>query len=210
MAQWLAGCTRSPDPPSRPEIGSAAHGTSTHSTPLPESSIERLSRPHYGAGVAASLIAEAVFILMVAMVSLMRGMDPWMVARMPGSFLLGPAAVQPPGFVADDVLLGLGMHLALGILVGLVYAVLLPRLDVSPVMGGIIAGAILYGLGFWLLPRLFPQWLAPFWLPPTGRFLQAIAHVVYGMAFGYSYRWLEARGGRWGDRTSIGGRARTS
>jgi hypothetical protein len=140
--------------------------------------------------VVASLTAEAVFMLMVAMISLLRGMDPWMVARVPGSFLFGPEAVQPPGFVPGDVLIGLLMHLWLGILVGLVYATQLPRLGISPVTGGLIAGAVLYGLGFWLLPQLFPRWLAPFWLPPTGRLLQAVAHLVYGLVFGYAYRRL--------------------
>lgn len=146
--------------------------------------------PSYSAGVAASLIAEAVFVAMVAMVSALRGMDPWMVTRMPGSFLLGPDAVQPPGFVSGDVLVGMMMHLWLGILVGLIYAALLPRLGLSPLTGGLLAGAVLYLLGFWLLPLLFPFWLSPFWLPPTDRALQAMAHAVYGVVFGTAYRRL--------------------
>lgn len=147
-----------------------------------------MTRPRYAAGITASLIAEAVFIVMVAMVALLRGKDPWMVTRVPASFLLGPDAVQPPGFVAGDVLLGLGMHLALAVLVGVIYAALLPRLGVSPIVGGLITAAALYGLGFWLLPLLFPTWFAPFWLPPTGRALQAVAHTVYGVVFGLAFR----------------------
>ncbi len=144
----------------------------------------------YAAGVAASLVAEAVFMVIVALVSWLRGMDPWMVTRVPGSFLLGPEAVQPPGFVPSDVLIGLLMHLWLGILVGLIYAALLPRLGISPIASGLITGAVLYLLGFWILPLLFPLWLAPFWLPPVGRILQAVAHVVYGVVFGLAYRRL--------------------
>lgn len=151
--------------------------------------------PAYRAGVAASLIAEAVFILMVAVVSLLRGMDPWMVARMPGSFLLGPEAVQPPGYVPGDVLIGLLMHLALGIIVGVVYAALLSRLGVSPVTGGLITGAVIYALGFWLLPLLFPRWLAAFWLPPPEKVLEAVTHAVYGLVLGFAYRALEPRSG---------------
>lgn len=142
------------------------------------------------AGVWASLTAEAVFIAMVAMVSAVRGMDPWMVTRVPGSFLLGPDAVQPPGFVSSDVLLGMLMHLWMGIMVGLIYAILLPRLDVSALAGGLIAGAVLYGAGFWLLPLLFPVWLSPFWLPTSGKLLQAVAHAAYGLVLGLSYRRL--------------------
>lgn len=146
------------------------------------------SRVNYRAGVVASLVAEAVFIAMVMMVSWVRGMDPWMVTRVPASFLLGPDAVQPPGFVAGDVLLGMLMHLLMAIAVGLIYAALLPRLGPSPVVGGLITAAVLYGMGFWVLPLLFPVWLAPFWLPPVGKMLQAVAHVVYGVVFGLVYR----------------------
>ncbi len=143
-----------------------------------------------GAGIAAALIAELAFMVMVAIVSLLRGMDPWMVVRVPASFLIGPDAVAPQGFVPGDVLLGLGMHAAMAVVVGILYARLLPRLGVSAVTGGIIAAAVLYVLGFWLLPLLFPVWLAPFWLPPMGKALQAMAHLTYGVVFGLFYRWL--------------------
>lgn len=49
--------------------------------------------------------------------------------------LLGPDAVHPPGLVAGDVAVRLLMHLWLAVLVGLIYAALLPRLPVSPVGG---------------------------------------------------------------------------
>jgi hypothetical protein len=147
----------------------------------------------YRAGILASLTAEAVFVGMVAMVALARGKDPWMVTRVPGAFLLGSDAVQPPGFIAGDVALGLLMHLLLGIMVGVIYAALLPLLEIAPMAGGLITGAILYAMGFWVLPLLFPAWLAPFWLPPMGRLLQAIAHAVYGWVFGATYSRLHIR-----------------
>ena len=141
----------------------------------------------YRDGVVASLVAEAVFIAMVMMVSWIRGMDPWMVTRVPASFLVGSGAVQPPGFIPDDVLLGMLTHLWLAILVGLIYAAVLPRLGLSPVVGGLMAAALLYALGFWVLPLLFPVWLSPFWLPPMGKMLQVVAHAVYGWVFGIAF-----------------------
>jgi hypothetical protein len=148
------------------------------------------ARSRYAAGIAASLIAEVVFMLMVAGVAFLRGKDPWMVVKVPGSFLLGPAAVHPGGFVLEDVLLGLFMHLLLSVLVSLLYAALLPRLGFSPLAGGLLTAALLYGLGFWALPLLFSQWLAPFWLPPLGKVLQLIAHAVYGVVLGAAFRKL--------------------
>lgn len=152
-------------------------------------------RVDYTAGVFASLVAEVVFMSMVAVVAALRGMDPWMVVRVPASFLIGPNAVQPPGFVAGDVALGLMLHILLAVIVGLIYAALLPRLGLHPVTGGIITGAILYVLGFWLLPLLFPDWLAPFRLPPTDMVLQALAHAAYGVTLGLVYGRLAARSG---------------
>ncbi|CAN5275073.1 hypothetical protein BH24GEM2_BH24GEM2_10270 [soil metagenome] len=147
-----------------------------------------MTRPRYAAGVTASLIAEAVFIAVNMPILAVMGKDAWAVARMPASLVAGPAVMEPPGFVPADVLLGLGMHVALGILVGVVYAVLLPRLGVSPIVGGLIAGAVLYLLGFLLLPAVFPDWLAPFRVPPLMHVIEIITHAVYGVVFGLAFR----------------------
>jgi hypothetical protein len=74
-----------------------------------------------------------------------------------------------------------------------IYAALLPRLGVSAVAGGLITAATLYTRGFWILPLLFPVWLAPFWLPAPGRALQEVAHAVYGIVFGWAFRRLSGR-----------------
>jgi hypothetical protein len=147
-----------------------------------------VTRPRYAAGITASLTAEAVFIAVNMPILAVMGKDVWAVARMPASLVAGPSVMEPPGFVPADVLLGLGMHVALGILVGVVYAVLLPRLGVSPIVGGLIAGAVLYLLGFGLLPAVFPDWLAPFRVPPLMHVIEIITHAVYGVVFGLAFR----------------------
>lgn len=87
------------------------------------------SRVSYSAGVAASLVAEAMFIAMMRTVSWIRGMDPWMVTRVPASV---PSRFSHRGFVAGDVPLGMLMHLMLALVVRLICAALLPRPGVSP------------------------------------------------------------------------------
>lgn len=149
-----------------------------------------MSRPRYPAGITASLIAEAVFIAVNMPILAVMGKDVWAVARMPGSLVAGPSVMEPPGLVPADVLLGLGMHAALGVLVGLVYAALLPRLGVSPITGGLIAGAVLYLFGFIILPAVFPGWLAPFRVPPLMHMIEIITHAVYGVVFGLAFRRL--------------------
>jgi len=147
------------------------------------------ARPRYAAGIGASLIAEAAFILLTMPVLAAMGRDIWAVARMPAALVAGPEVMQPPGWVPADILLGLGMHIGLGILVGVIYAYLLPRLGVGPVTGGLIAGAVLYLLGFVILPIVFPEWLAPFRVPPVMHAVEIVMHAVYGVIFGWAYRW---------------------
>lgn len=147
----------------------------------------------FAEGVTAAFVAEAMFIAFMTTVAWVRGADPWTASRMAGALVLGPDAVEPPGLVAADVAIGLGLHVAMAVLVGLLYAALLPRIGVSPVAGGIITGMLLYLLGFWILPLLFPAWLAPFWLPPFDRLLQAIGHLAYGYAFGRVFALLASR-----------------
>jgi hypothetical protein len=132
---------------------------------------------------------------MVAVVALLREQDPWKVVRVPATFLVGPDATRPAGFVVGDVVLGLLMHLFFALVVGVLYARLLPVLGLSPLSGGLVAAGLLYGFGFWLLPELFPGWLEPFRLPPTGKVLQAVAHLAYGIVLGLAYRALTDRAG---------------
>lgn len=124
-----------------------------------KSSSVRRGAPRYGAGVLASLVAEAAFIVLVMALALIRGKDPWHVARTLGSLVIGPEAIHPPGFVLGDVALGLFMHVTLGTLVGLIYAAVLSRMKLSPIEGELIAGTVLWLMGSWVLPGLFPNWL---------------------------------------------------
>lgn len=128
--------------------------------------------------------------VMVAGVAWWREQSPWQVVKMPATFLLGPQAVLPAGFAPQDIALGLAAHLGASILVGVLFAWALPRLCLAPLTGGLLLGGLLYLFGFWVLPLLFPHWLAPFWLPPPERALQALAHAVYGVIFGLTYRML--------------------
>jgi hypothetical protein len=147
-------------------------------------------RPRYAAGIGASLIAEAAFILLTMPVLAAMGKDVWAVVRMPAALVAGPGVMEPPGWVPGDVLLGVAMHAGLGILVGVVYAVLLPRLALAPIAGGVIAGAVLYVLGFVVLPALFPEWLAPFRVPPVMHAVEIVMHGIYGIVFGLAFRRL--------------------
>lgn len=147
-------------------------------------------RVRYGAGIGASLVAETVFILSTMAVLAVMGRGLWTVVRIPAVLVVGPEAMQPPGWVPGDVLLGGVMHAGMAILVGMVFAVLWPRIGVSAVAGGFITAAVLYLLGFLLFPAIFPEWLAPFRVSPVMHSVQIAMHAIYGLVFGWSYRWM--------------------
>ncbi len=113
-------------------------------------------------------------------------MSPWKVVKIPATFLLGPEAVDPVGFVLGDVLVGIGVHIGASV-VGMLFAWSLPRLRLAPLWSKLLGAGPLYLFGFWILPLLFPRWLSPYWLPPVGRLLQVMAHVFYGVVLGITY-----------------------
>lgn len=152
------------------------------------SEAETVHRVCYGAGIGASLVAETVFILATMPLLAVMGKDMWAVVRMPAVLAVGPGVLQPPGWVAEDVLFGGAMHAGMSILVGVIYAVLLPRLGVNAVIGGLIAGAVLYLFGFLILPAIFPEWLAPFRVSPVMHVAEIVMHAAYGLVLGWSYQ----------------------
>lgn len=153
-------------------------------------------RIRFGAGIGASLVAETVFILSKVPILAATGGDVWAVVRIPAAMAVGPEAMRPTGWVPADVLLGGAMHVGMAILVGILYAILLPRLGISAVAGGLLAGAVLYLFGFLVLPAVFPDWLAPFRLTPIRHLVEIAMHGAYGLVFGWSYRRWWARSSR--------------
>ena len=150
----------------------------------------RTTRNDYGSGIAASLGAEVVFMAIMMGLSKAQGKDPWHITRAPASLVMGPAATHPPGFYAPDVTRGLAMHAILSVLVGAAYVELLKRSNLSPVAGGVITGEVLYTLGTYILPNVFPRWLSPMAKSKKERVVAAGTHALYGITFGLFYQAL--------------------
>ncbi len=142
----------------------------------------------YGAGIGASLVAEAAFILGMMLILAAMGKDALAVVRLPAVMVVGPDAMLPQGWELLDVVLGGTMHVGMSILVGILYAVLVPRSGVSALAAGLMTGAALYVVGFLVLPSLFPGWLAPFRMSPVMHLVQIVMHAIYGIVFGRLYR----------------------
>jgi hypothetical protein len=155
------------------------------------SSRRRLGRdrrsPDYTAGIVASLVAETAFVGVMMGLMAAHGKDPWKPTRASASLVFGPEVAEPPGFVPADVVRGLSMHVTYSMLAGELYAVLLPRLKLTPVQGGLVTGGVFYALGSYILPGAFPEWVAPMKKSLKEKVMTAVVHAFYGVVFGLAY-----------------------
>jgi hypothetical protein len=150
-------------------------------------------REGYGAGVAATLVAEAAFVALTMGLIKARGKDPWEPTRASASLVFGPKVARPPGFVPGDVARGLSMHVTYSLIAGVIYAALLPRLRLSPVRGGLITGEVLYSLGSVILPATLGEWVEPMKKSPKENAVQVLTHAFYGVILGAVYDNLTQR-----------------
>lgn len=163
-------------------------------TPLIQRAQENPRRsPRYAAGIAASLVAEAVFVTTMMGIMKLRGKDPWKVTRASASLVFGPAVAQPPGFVPGDVARGLSMHVTYSVTVGGLYAALLPQLRLTPIQGGLVTGSVLYALGSYILPATLGGRVEPMKKSPKEKAMAAVMHAFYGVVFGLAYGQLTKR-----------------
>jgi hypothetical protein len=155
-----------------------------------------IASPDYAAGIAASLTAEAVFLATMMGLARTQERDPWKVTRASASLVLGPEIAEPPGFVPGDVARGLSMHLTYSVIAGGLYAALLPRLQLTPVQGGLVTGGVLYALGSYILPGTLGDWVEPMKKSPKEKAMTAVVHAFYGVVFGLTYKNLIERSRR--------------
>jgi hypothetical protein len=156
--------------------------------------MKRISeRANFRAGISASLVAEAAFVPSMMALMAARGKDPWMVTRASASLVFGPEVATPPGFVPADVARGLTMHVTYSVIAGVLYAALLPRLHLSPVQAGLVAGGVLYALGSYILPATLGEWVQPMVKSPREKAMTAVMHAFYGVVFGLAFKQLTNR-----------------
>ena len=132
------------------------------------------------AGITAALVSLAVE---TPLVWLLRGELPWAAARMTAAMVLGSEVLFPPDtFDFWLVLLALGIHLALSVLYGLIFA--------SVPLGISIFRAAVMGAAFGLLLFLINLYgIAPIFFPwflELRGGITVFSHVVFGAVLGGS------------------------
>jgi hypothetical protein len=132
-------------------------------------------------GIAAGLVFAAFE--MVASAALMGAGAFFMPLRMIGAIALGSAALDPSYPLAFAGLAGLVVHVALSVIYGMIFAVIVGGLRSrmwDTVLGGLF-GLFLWVFNFYVVaPRAFP------WFLESNPFVQFVAHTFFfGAVLGY-------------------------
>ena len=157
--------------------------TDTPYKPPSELSVPAMVYP-YTAGVIGGALGGLVMIAVAAVYGLSSGRGLWLPVNLIGATLVRDLQVAPLeqlfAFNAAALLVGLVLHMAMSIGLGLIFAMLLPTLPGSPLLWALIIGPLLWTLASVLiLPLLNP--VMALYVDHTS-FLGA--HVVYSLVLG--------------------------
>ena len=136
-------------------------------------------------GAIGGIVAGLVFAAfeMIATAAMQGANALFMPLRMIGAIALGPAALEPSYALPAAALAGVGVHMALAIVYGIVFAAVFGGLRS---VWGMTALGVAYGTALWLLnfyliaPAAYP------WFEQADPMLQFLAHAVFfGAVLGF-------------------------
>ncbi len=143
--------------------------------------------PDWTAAAAAGFAAGAVLmVLELAWVAMFAAEGPWRSSHLVAAIVLGPQTAFTSEFDLGVVAVALATHYALGVVFGLVLAVLVALLHRERSVGSIEAlglafGALLYFLNFHAMTGLMP------WLVEMRGWATLIGHLAFGLAAALLY-----------------------
>ncbi|HKW83355.1 MAG TPA: hypothetical protein VJN68_06330 [Burkholderiaceae bacterium] len=153
-------------------------------------------RPDWLAAVVAGLAGGAVLMVLELLWSAVSNeTGPWRASQLVAAIALGPDVLQSSAatFQANVVGTALVTHYALGVVFGLVFAVVatgfgIDRQVPATLLFGALFGALLYLFDFHGMVRFFP------WFVELRGWAMGIEHLVFGMVAALLYAKLERQG----------------
>jgi hypothetical protein len=144
-------------------------------------------RSRFGAGALAALLAECVFVALEVLLHSVTGKSPLDPLRMPAVLVIGSESLPASHLIASRLEIGILLHVALSILVGVLYAASVQRLGIGAISAGVATGLILYLLAFYVFPLAWPAWFADWNVTWTRKAVEALTHGGYGFVLGLAY-----------------------
>ena len=151
--------------------------------------------PDWPTAVGAGLVGGAVLMVLELFWSVsVSNVSPWFISHQIAGIVLGADALQSSAFSLSVVGVALVTHYVLGIVFGLVLALVIAgfHYESSAAVAqtiGVVFGAVLYLLNFHAMSALFP------WIAELRGWATFIAHLIFGLSVVLTYQWLVARRG---------------
>ena len=145
--------------------------------------IARTPKLDLKAAALAGLVAGVVFMMMeMALVAATTG-SPWGPPRMIAAIVMGKAVLPPPAtFDLTVFMAAMAFHLALSVVLGLVWAVLAGRLAGGRALVlGAAFGLVVYVIHFYGMTALFP------WFAMARNWISIVAHLAFGLVLAGAY-----------------------
>lgn len=148
-------------------------------------------QPDWVAGAVSGFVAGAILMVLELFWStfFLDG-NPWATSHKIAAIVMGRDALQTTGFNLGVVAMALVNHYVLGILFGLVLAVIIAAFHFDSSSGmalavGALFGAVLYLFNFYVMANAFA------WFADMRGWATFVAHLIFGMAAALMYRKLE-------------------
>ena len=139
----------------------------------------------YRAGIVGGAWGGLAMIAVAAVYGISSGKGVWLPVNLIGATLVRDLQMAPleqlVAFRTDTLIVGLTLHMALSIGLGLIFALLLPTLPGSPLFWAIIIGPLLWGLASVLILPLLNPVMAQY----VDHLSFFVAHVVYSLVLGW-------------------------
>jgi hypothetical protein len=151
----------------------------------------RARQPDWAAAVAAGLVGGGLLMVLDLLWSVGGG-NPWRTSQLVAAMLLGQDVLQSSTFSIGVVTLALAVHYVLGIVFGVLLAIVIAGFHYEANPGvleaiGLVFGAGLYLVNFHMMANFFP------WMAELRGWAAFIAHLVFGLTVALAYPWLERR-----------------
>lgn len=142
------------------------------------------SRLNWKVAIGAGLIAGVVFMMMEMGLVAARGQSPWGPPRMIAAIAMGPDVLPPPAsFDAAVLTVAMAIHMALSVLLALVFAFVAGHLGlVTAVVAGAVFGLLIYFVNFYGLTTFYP------WFAMARNGISIVSHVAFGAVLALSYK----------------------
>ena len=151
-------------------------------------SAEELSVPAwvypYRAGIVGGFLGGLAMVAVAVIYGLTSGQGLWLPVNLIGATIVRDLQIATPeqlaAFNPTALLVGLTLHMALSIGLGLIFALILPTFPGSPLLWAIIIGPLLWSLASVLILPL----VNPVMAEHVDHLSFFIAHVVYSIVLG--------------------------